>query len=144
MSPIDGDLIDRFLAATSDLPQTEVARRAGVGQNTVSRWRGGDRRPLRSRTRQALEDYLGGSAEGVSGRSGEALSPAEQLIFALEHPGVRSISGPASEADKVKAAYAVAFDMRLSSEEMGKLDAWRDEKLQRAQQNATADQPSKH
>lgn len=53
-------------------------------------------------------------------------SPAEQLIYMVQHPEMlRRFSGTPSMKDAVKAAFAIAVDEDFPDEEMDKLQAWR-------------------
>lgn len=68
----------------------------------------------------------------VEAKSGEGWtarregSPAEQLIYMVQHPEMlRRFSGTPSMKDAVKAAFAIAVDENFSDEEMDKLQAWR-------------------
>lgn len=72
----DARLIERFLAVTAALTQMEAAAAAGIGQPTVSRWRSGDRSPLRGPTRRALERFLA--------RRGDAVGHTDELEVAEE------------------------------------------------------------
>lgn len=56
-------MIEEFLAATVDMTQAEAAALVGVKQPTYSRWKNGDRRPLRLGTRRAMEDVLRRAAQ---------------------------------------------------------------------------------
>lgn len=51
-------MIEDALRATSHMTQTEAARALGVGQSVISRWRSGERKPLRLATKRALLTYL--------------------------------------------------------------------------------------
>lgn len=53
-------MIEEFLAATNHLPQPLVADRTGIAQATISRWRRGQRAPLRHATRERIRDFLSG------------------------------------------------------------------------------------
>jgi transcriptional regulator with XRE-family HTH domain len=81
----DVRLIERFLRGTAELTQAEAAAAAGIGQPTLSRWRGGDRSPLRGATRRALEQYLA-RRERAEAEAGEwrDRAEAEDLFSSLD------------------------------------------------------------
>lgn len=66
MYPSTASLIERFLTQTQHLSQTEAASLAGVSQHTISRWRRGDRSPLRGNVRDSLERTLGVDGDGAA------------------------------------------------------------------------------
>lgn len=69
----DAALIDAFVTGTAHLTQEQAAAEGGVGQKTVSRWRAGDRSPLRTRTRKALEVWQARQQGALTPDEDEAL-----------------------------------------------------------------------
>lgn len=85
--PTDEELVDRFLKATAGLTQVEAALSARVTQKTVSRWRSGERRALRTSTRQRLLHFLEQRrrrAERPSAVERREREKAEELLSSLD------------------------------------------------------------
>lgn len=76
-------MIEQALRATAHLTQVQAGQALGVGQQTVSRWRNGDRKPLREGTRRALEMYLAQQGE-LPPPEPEAFDPQAEWLADVE------------------------------------------------------------
>lgn len=120
MDKSDRDIIEAFLERTRGLSQVEAARRAQVGQHSVSRWRRGDRSPLRQPTRRALLTFLqNGRVEADTGE-GEVASPDYDSL-GIELPGYERLHDrPRREFDRFMIELIAAGLGREDLEELGR------------------------
>ena len=100
--PSDSDLIEAFVAASDGLSQTAAAEAAGVGQNTISRWRRGDRGKLQARTRAALVSYLEDDGADANGADTELDDAAERIVLAEDTARFLGGMAPPGEQKEIK------------------------------------------
>lgn len=135
----DEELIGQFLREIDDYSQREAADMVdGVNQNDISRWIRGDWQWLTAAKRRSLKEFLRHTNRSkldsvkVSPLGDPTGSPAEQLIYHLSHPEITRRFQDHPPMDFVKAAFAYGLEEDFSSEEMDKLEAWRQEVLEAA------------